>query len=176
MTRKKALLIGFFFTVIVGTLMHFIYHWTGCSVVVGMFAPVNESVWEHLKMLAIPMLIFGIYEKLTYAKVLSNFWPVRLMSILLGMAILVGGYYLWTAIAGEDNLAADIVDFIVGIGAAYLFSGELLQTEHFSSKFAQNLASVGIAVLFAALFLLTWFPPHCPLFLDPPTGGYGPVK
>lgn len=176
MTRKKTLLIGFFFTFVVGTLMHFIYHWTGCNALVGLFVPVNESMWEHLKMLAMPMLLFGLLEKRGYAKELKNFWPARLLSVLFGMLVLVVFYDLWLAIAGDGGLTLDIIDFAVGVGLAWLLNAKLLETERFSSKTANWLAALGIALLLAVFFLFTWQPPRCELFRDPPTGTFGPVK
>ena len=40
-----------------GTLFHFIYEWSGFHPLAGLFAPVNESTWEHLKMLFFPVLL-----------------------------------------------------------------------------------------------------------------------
>ena len=45
------LIIGAVFTIITGTLLHFVYEWSGESLFVGIFSPINESVWEHLKLL-----------------------------------------------------------------------------------------------------------------------------
>ena len=176
MTRKKTLLIGFFFTFVIGTLMHFTYHWTGCSAAVGLFVPVNESMWEHLKMLAMPMLLFGLFEKRGYAKELPNFWPVRLLSILAGEVILVVFYELWLVLAGDGGLALDIIDFVVGVALAWVINAKLLDTGRFGSKTARTLAAVGIALLLAVFFFFTWQPPRCDFFRDPPTGQFGPVK
>ena len=35
---------------LLGTVMHFVFDWSGQSAPVGAFAAVNESVWEHLKL------------------------------------------------------------------------------------------------------------------------------
>ena len=37
-----------------GTLNHFLYFLSGQSPIVALFCPVNESVWEHLKLLYFP--------------------------------------------------------------------------------------------------------------------------
>ena len=42
--------------VVLGCLNHFIYEWTGESPISALFCPVNESVWEHLKLLFFPYL------------------------------------------------------------------------------------------------------------------------
>ncbi len=49
------------FVIVLGTLMHFMYNWSGKHPFAGLIAPVNESVWEHMKLLFFPMLlqVFG---------------------------------------------------------------------------------------------------------------------
>ena len=55
---KRYVVLGFFVISIVGTLFHFVYDWCGQVWFVGLFVPVNESTWEHMKLLFIPMLIY----------------------------------------------------------------------------------------------------------------------
>ena len=50
------------FSLIVGTLLHFTYEWSGENKFIASFSAVNESVWEHLKLVFYPMLIAGIVE------------------------------------------------------------------------------------------------------------------
>ncbi len=55
---KKYVIIGFFIVGMLGTLFHFVYDWSGQVWFVGLFVPVNESTWEHMKLLFIPMLLY----------------------------------------------------------------------------------------------------------------------
>lgn len=56
---KKYVVIGFFVVGILGTLFHFVNNdWSGQMWFVGLFVPVNESTWEHMKLLFVPMLIY----------------------------------------------------------------------------------------------------------------------
>ena len=59
--------------VLLGTLWHFAYAISGDAYFVGLIAPVNESVWEHLKIVYLPILavrnncrniLFGLWEVL----------------------------------------------------------------------------------------------------------------
>ena len=36
-------------TLMIGTLSHFFYQWSGENFFVGLLSPVNETIWEHLK-------------------------------------------------------------------------------------------------------------------------------
>ena len=58
---KKEMIKGILFVSIVGTLWHFVYEWSGQNPIVGLFFPVNESTWEHMKLLFFPMLLYTLY-------------------------------------------------------------------------------------------------------------------
>ena len=51
-----------------GAAAHFFYEWSGNNFFVGMFSPVNESVWEHMKLAFFPMLLFSFAANLFLKK------------------------------------------------------------------------------------------------------------
>lgn len=63
---KKAIanwqIAGFIFTVILGTFLHFLFNLTKGSVIAALFSAVNESIWEHMKLLYYPMVVFALVE------------------------------------------------------------------------------------------------------------------
>lgn len=176
MKYKKSQIAGFVFTVVIGTLLHFVYEWSGGSPIVALFGAVNESTWEHLKLLFVPMLIFGIFEYFSYGRKLENFLPIRFLSILLGMAVIVVGFYTYKGIIGQDYLLADILLFVLAVYAAYRFSYKRLKTHKYTSKFSKGLAIMGLLFLAACFLVFTFAPPHIQLFLDPISGTYGISK
>ena len=176
MKRKKLQTAGFVFTIVAGTLLHFAYEWSGECALVGAFSAVNESVWEHLKMLVVPMLLFGIVEYFIYGKRKENFIPVRFLSILLGMAVIVAVFYTYSGIIGREFFVADILLFVLAVYTAYRFSYRMLQTDKFSSKLSRGLALAGIIVLAVLFVVFTFAPPHIGIFRDPTSGAYGIPK
>lgn len=58
-TLKTYMHIGIFFVITAGSLAHFFYDWSGHASIVGYFTPVNESIWEHMKLLFFPMLLYA---------------------------------------------------------------------------------------------------------------------
>ena len=44
-------------TLLLGFLNHFIYEWLGGNGVAGLLFATNESIWEHIKLALLPMLI-----------------------------------------------------------------------------------------------------------------------
>ena len=53
---------GFVFTALGGVLLHFLYDWSGQSILIAPFSGINESTWEHMKLIYYPMFIFSIYK------------------------------------------------------------------------------------------------------------------
>lgn len=173
MKLKNWHIAGIIFTLILGTLLHFTYAWSGENAIVGLFSAVNESTWEHLKLLFTPMFLFAVFEYFTYGKQIPNFIPVKFLSILLGMITIVLSFYTYVGVIGQNFLWADIGTFILGVLVAYWFSYKLLQTNYFSSPGAIQIAKIGIMVLLFCVIVFTFQPPHIALFQDPLLGTYG---
>ncbi|BCN29488.1 DUF6512 family protein [Anaeromicropila herbilytica] len=166
-------IIGAIFTIIVGTLLHFTYEWSGNNPVVALFSPVNESTWEHLKLIFVPMLLFTIIEYFVNGKEIKNFIPVKVFSILLGMLTIVVSFYTYTGIIGQNYLVADIGTFILGVLVAYYYSYRTLQTDRFATKEAIQWSLLILIILCATFVIFTYRPPHIALFQDPNTLTYG---
>ena len=83
----KTNLFRFIFISVLGVLLHFTYEWSGDNAVVGLFSAVNESTWEHLKLLFFPFLLLTILEVLLRGNMLpEQFLSARVLGILAGMA------------------------------------------------------------------------------------------
>ena len=59
---RKWELAGLFVTLILGNLLHFVFDWSGENSIVAAFAAVNESTWEHMKLLVIPWVVWSLVE------------------------------------------------------------------------------------------------------------------
>ena len=56
------LIIGIIIISLVGTLSHFLYDLTNHNKLIGIFAAVNESTWEHIKIALTPTLLWGLVD------------------------------------------------------------------------------------------------------------------
>lgn len=164
---------GILFTIIFGALLHFTYYWSEENPLVAIFSAVNESSWEHLKLLFTPMFLFAILEYFAYGNEFVNFLPVKFLSILLGMFTIIAVFYTYVGITGINYLWSDIAIFILGTIVAYFFSYKMLQTNYFSSTFAMILGFIGLLILLICFIVFTFNPPKIPLFQDPITLDYG---
>ena len=151
----------------VGTLLHFIYDASGGSAAVALFSPVNESVWEHLKMLFYPYLAFAVIEYFIYGKGFRNFLPAKVFSVLAGMLLIVTTFYTYSGILGRHILFVDILTFMLGTAAAYAISYRILNGYRFTSKEVRATALILLAAAIVAFTVFTFRPPDIGIFADP---------
>ena len=167
MKQKRWHIIGFFFTSLMGTLLHFAYEWSGSSPFVAFFAAVNESTWEHLKLLVMPFLLFSISEYFICGKTHGNFAAAKFFGALAGMLTITVLFYTYSGILGYSLPAINIAIFYIGVFMAYYVSFRILKGERFTSPAAKRLSLFGIAGLLALFFLFTFEPPKLGIFADP---------
>jgi hypothetical protein len=159
-------MIGFIFTAVAGTLLHFLYDWTGQNPVVGAFAAVNESVWEHMKLLFFPMLLFSFVEYSRAGEEYQNFWCVKVIGSLVGLTAIPVLYYTYTGVLGMQADWFNIAIFFLAAAAVWWLETRLLQKGR--PRCAYPGAALGILLLVGGLFVIfTFFPPNLPLFQFP---------
>ena len=173
MKRSIALfeLMGFAVTSFVGTILHFLYDWLGGSALVAPFSGVNESTWEHMKLLFWPMLLFAIVERLFFRE-RSDFWCVKLRGILLGLTLIPVLFYTYNGVIGRSPDWVNIAIFFVSAAVAYLYEAKLYQ-EGESPCSGQKLPFAVLFVLALCFVVFTFRTPQLGIFQDPLTGGYG---
>lgn len=166
-------LAGFTFAMVLGTVLHFLYGWTG-SIAVTPFSAVNESTWEHMKILFFPTLLFAGIQSRFFKKEYKNFWKIKTVGILLGVVGIPVLFYTYSGAIGTPPAWLNVLFFFLAGGLAYLWEWRAFQKVDGSHKgsFFAVLLLIGIA---AAFVVFTYLPPTLPLFQDPVTGGYGLV-
>ena len=165
-------LTGFTFAVVFGSLLHFVYSWTGWIV----FAPisaVNESTWEHMKIFFFPALAFACLQSCFGHKEYDGFWWIKLIGILVGTIMIPILFYTWNGAFGKTPDWLNVLFFFISAGIAY-------GVEYFlffvGIKITFEWISVLICMLVALFFIIfTFWPPNLPLFQDPISGLYGVI-
>ena len=165
-------LYGFLFTAIIGTLLHFLYDWTGEIIFVAPFSAVNESVWEHMKLLFVPMFIFALIDYRKWGKNHDNFWCIKLLSITVGLLLIPTLYYTYTGALGITADWFTITIFFLATAIAYYLENRLLKSK--ANFCFSSLLAFSVLIILAVLFVFFTFTPlPIPLFSDPATGNYG---
>ena len=111
----KAQIIVTIISIILGTLLHFLYEWTGENIIIASFSAVNESVWEHLKLVFFPMLLAGIIEYFFVNKIANNYIEAKCIGIFSAICFVVVTFFTYTGIVGTNFFILDILIFIISI-------------------------------------------------------------
>ena len=119
-------LIGFAFTGAVGTLLHFVYEWTGGDPLIAAFCAVNESTWEHMKLLFVPFFLFTMVEFIVFAEPLRSFFAAKAASILLGLLAIPVLFYSLGGMFGKTPDWVNIAIFFLADALLYFMSFRLL--------------------------------------------------
>ena len=147
---------------ILGSLNHFLYDWTGGSSLAALFCPINESPWEHLKLLFFPFLFVTLGTAALYRFRDRRFFYCRFLGVVCGMAFTLVTFYTYTGIWGSHALILDLLIFFLSVvlsfSAARFFFRALRQIP--SANVIFTLWGAGIFFF----FVFTCFPPGIPLF------------
>lgn len=161
---KHYTILGTIFVLITGTLLHFVYERSGNNLIAGLFSPVNESIWEHMKLVFFPMLLFSFYMN----RKLKNNYPcvtsALLFGILLGTLLIPVIFYTYSGILDRHLLVLDIGTFILSVLISFYAVCQL----SFSCRLEDFQDSLEILVLFFAVcfLLFTYHPPAIGIFMD----------
>ena len=163
---------GFIFTAVSGTLLHFLFDWTGGNGFAALFSAVNESIWEHLKLLVYPALVFAIVEYFSWGRKTDSFWCVKLLGSLTGMLLIPVVYYTVSGIFGTPPDRFNITLFFAAAGFVYRMETQLFRRNCLCTA-GKTACLIILAVVVLAFSVFTFLPPEIPIFQDPVTGTYG---
>jgi hypothetical protein len=154
-----------------GSFLHFTYKFSGNDQFVALFSAVNESVWEHTKLLLLPILIFGVVEYY-YQKDLQRVLTAKLFDLLTAITFIIVLFYTYTGAFGIESLVIDIALFLAA-AASGKYVSYLILTSKKPLNFSALVSGLAILFLIAFYIITTFSPPRIPLFEDQTTHTYG---
>jgi hypothetical protein len=164
---------GAVFMTLAGSAMHFVYDWSGQSTIVGLFGPVNESIWEHAKLVFWPPLLWYGFAALSLRRTRSHELAGAAAVALWFMTVFqTAFYYAYAAVTRGDVFLMDLVDFALTVVLGQMLFYRLAIHLH-CTRTGRAAAVISIMALAVAFTAFTLRPPHIPLFMDAPTHTYG---
>ena len=153
-----------------GFALHFAYEWSGLTMV-GLFCPVNESVWEHLKLAFFPLAAWWlIYGKKTGMPVCRRVMAAAVSACAAALLILLI-HYTVSGVFGREMVAVDIAALAVSLFAGQYLALRALEKER--RAWAWKASAAALVLLGAMMAVFTFCPPRLPIFLDREGGFYG---
>ena len=164
-------LFGFATVSLSGTLLHFLYEWLGEAKWIAPFSGVNESTWEHMKLLFFPAFLFAVIQSLFFRDY-ESFWCVKLRGILIGLISIPVLFYTYNGVIGRSPDWVNISIFFISLALAFIYESKRLSRGDASCR-SKNIPLAILLLIAAAFVLFTFIPPPLDVFKDPLTGKYG---
>lgn len=163
LSARTNLILGILFTVLLGFLLFFFYGWSGENPFVALFAPVNSSVWERLKLLFFPAFLYTLFEIIVLFKTSGAYLTARIAGLLFGMFFMVSSFFTYTGISGRSLPLLDVLLFVVGVFLSFTSSRYL--EVHVPGLHLPPLANFALLLFLVILFFsFTFSPPSLPLY------------
>ena len=156
---------GFAVTSLMGTLLHFMYEWFDNAIWITPFSGINESTWEHMKLLFWPMFIYAIVQSFFF-KDYEDFWGVKLRGTLLGLGLIPLIFYTYNGVIGKSPDFINIAIFFVSAAVAYIYETRGLKTPTEAKKF-QKLSFAILCVIALSFVIFSFYQPDLEIFKDP---------
>lgn len=161
---------GFFWIVTIGSLLHFTYEWSGNSNIVGIFSPINESVWEHLKLGYFSLTFFILLEYWFLKDKTQNYALAKIVGIIDMSIFILIIHYSYKFVFKDSNVIVDIGSFIVGAFICQFLSSRIMKKNR-----PKNINRLGffIYIFIGILFIIfTFYPPDLPIFEETTIANY----
>ena len=146
----------FFLATVAGAALHFLYTLFP-NLATAFLAPVNESLWEHSKLIFWPGVAALLLEQGG-----SERRTERCACLLLAVAGMLAAGWVYHGLLHGSSLMFDIILYVAMMAVAFLLPARLSLRKGWSLPLL-----VATALLGAAILLFTLLPPNCALFSDP---------
>lgn len=176
---KRYTIAGLIFVLITGTTAHFAYEWSGCNRLLGLFFPVSESTWEHMKLVFFPLLLYSLF--MTH-KLKDSYPCIRcslMCGIITGTFLIPVIFYTYSGILGRNYMFLDIATFTVSVIAAFAVIYRLTGKCTYNGKcrpLVTVLLTITVAAMFAGFVVFTYVPPQLGIFEKPAETTAGSFK
>ena len=167
---KKIKIFSVFIIFTLCFLCHFAYDFMP-NFITSIIFPVNESIFEHMKIILTSYLLYSILDYFLLKKYdINNFVLQMFLVPFIGIFVYLIIYIPLFNLLGENMFVSISLLFLVIVLEAYL-SYKLLNYEHI--KNGRILGIIGIIALYFMFGYLTYYPPTNYLFKDFKTNTYG---
>ncbi len=175
---KKLQIISIIFSIVLGTLLHFTFELFSKNIFIAFFSAVNESVWEHLKLVFFPMFIFAIIEYFLLKNYnnKNNYIFSKTIGIVFAVLFITIFFFTYSGIIGSNYLIIDILSFLFAIIFGEFICYKLLIKNKYINNKIKYVCVFTLLILFFSFIIFTYFPPKINYFKDPVKNDYGIIS
>ena len=151
----------FILTSLAGTALHFLYD-AVATPITALISPINESVWEHLKLLFWPMLTGALFLSRRKSNK-PRFWSSFFIALLAAPALLLTAFYGLKAV-GVESTVLDITLYYICMFFGFVLA-RILYNKGRPEKIG-GFALMAVILYTASLILFTFAAPDLPIFRE----------
>lgn len=172
MNKKTTNIIGVIFIFLIGFILHNLYEWFP-NFITTIFAPVSESIFEHIKLMLTSYMLWIIIKYFIFKKYEikeNNFLFKELLTVIfeivLFLAIFVPSYNKF-----GENLMITLLIYFISISLGQILNYFITFKKDY--KVFNILSFIAIIIIYVITTYLTYKPPITDFFLDPTNNSYG---
>ena len=165
----KEIILPFLFISIFGTVLHFTYDLSNKNIVVGIFSSVNESIWEHIKLLLTPIFVMNFINYILGNT--SNYFLILFIELILSIILVILFYKIKILIFKDKKDYINVISFYITVFIVVITKFYL--EKNITSNNIHLLFKIPCLIIYIMYLSFTIFPPRRKLFLDPITKTYG---
>ena len=170
--EKQWIYIGIPVLFMAGAFMHYFYSLSRKNVLVGLIAPVNESVWEHIKIAVIPTYIVALVKMWIIEERKCNLWSSLFFKVITIIILIPTFFYSYQAITKIESVVIDIIIFYISIICSELIEYFVQNRFKISSKNEDVFKYLNLFMIITFI-VFTFIPPRFEIFKDKITNKYG---
>lgn len=166
-------ILGAFVVSAMAVIFHNLYELSNRNFYVGLISATNESVFEHVKIIFFPYLIWSVLEYIVLKpNDYQKFITAKLVVLCIISSLVIVFYYTYVGIIGYNIMAIDIGSAFVYVIIGFIWSYNWITAKGYSSKLYAGSILLFI-VAFIAIIYFSITPTKIPLFYDTQSGIYG---
>ena len=167
-------ILSFCFLIIFGSLLHFTHDWIKKGVLLHIFSALNESTWEHMKLLIAPTILVGICQYIFLKQQYVNIFNSILILLVIELITIPLLYEILRLLVKKVPFPITILIFILSI--VFGLIAQYVMLNKGISIFSESISLILILLIVIKFGIFSYYPPKIFIFRDPVTGRYGDVK
>lgn len=161
--KKRWYFWGIIFIPVIGTLLHFLYDWFP-NRMIAIISPMNESLWENLKVFFWPYLLWLIIEYRRIGHKYKVYLTSKVIGLYGGLLTIIMLFYTVIGAIGRTHLIVDLAIYLFAIiFSTYLSYHNIKRKEYY----IPSILSITLIIIITLAFIyFTFRTPNLPIFKE----------
>lgn len=160
-------------------IFHYIYKWSGYNEIIGAIAPINESIFQHIKMTFIPTILFYLITYFIFRKkyiINKDKWAIYpLITFIITGIIITIIYYTLKYGFNISAMIIDILSLFIGLVLSSIINIKL-EISNTNFKIPYYISIITLVIVFGILLYFNYYPLEVNFFYDKINNTYRNVK